>query len=64
MRASHLIEDGLVVVDVVDAHDDLGRATEGQGPAGVVVVGRRDVEDVLGPAESGRRAAAQLDDPW
>lgn len=59
---THVSEDRLVVVDVVDAHDDLSGAAEGvRSPGGVVVRGR-DVEDVLRPPESGRGAPPQLDD--
>lgn len=59
---SHLLEHRLVVVDVIDSHDDLGGAAERIWPAGRVVVRRGDVEDVLRPPEPGRGAPAQLDD--
>lgn len=59
---SHLLEHRLVVVDVVDPHDDLGGAAEWIRPAGRVVVGGGDVEDVLRPSEPRRRTPAQLDD--
>ena len=59
---SHLLEHRLVVVDVVDPHDDLGGAAERIRPAGRVVIGGGDVEDVLQPSEPRRRTPAQLDD--
>lgn len=61
---SHLVEDGLIVVDVVYAHDDLGGATEWVGPTGGIVVRGRDVEDVLGAPQPRGRASAQFDDSW
>lgn len=61
---AHLLEDGLVVVDVVDSHDDLGGAAERVRAAGRVVVRGGDVEDVLRPPEPGGRAPPQLDDAF
>ena len=61
-RLVHLPEDRLVVVDVVDPHDDLGGAAERERAAGRVVVRGRDVEDVLRSSQPGGGAPPQLDD--
>lgn len=60
----HLLEDGFVIVNVVDPHDDLGGAAERVRPPRGVVVGGGDVEDVLRPPQAGRRTAAKLDDAY
>lgn len=46
---ANLMEKRLVVVDVVDADDHLGGATEWERTSGGVVVCGCDVEDVLRP---------------
>lgn len=56
------MEERLVVVDVVDADDDLGGAAERVWAAGRVIVGGGDVEDVLRSPEPGGGASSQLDD--
>lgn len=61
-KFSHLLKDGFVVVDVVDANDDLGGAAEREGSAGRIVVRGSNVEDILGPFEPGRWTPPQLDD--
>lgn len=58
----HLVEQRLVVVDVVDPHDDLGGAAERVRPPRRVVVRGRDVEDVARPPEPRGGAPPQLDD--
>lgn len=40
---SHLVEERLVVVDVVDAYNHLGGAAKWKRPSGGVVVSGRDV---------------------
>lgn len=61
-RFTHLLEDGLVVVDVVDSYDDLRRAAERIRTAGRVIVRGGDVEDVLWSSQSGRWTPPELDD--
>lgn len=61
---SHLLKDRFIVVNVINANDDLCWATEGQRATGCIVVSRRDVEDVLKPTQFRRRTAAQPDDAW
>lgn len=56
------MEERLVVVDVVDADDDLGGAAERVRAARRVVVGGGDVENVLRSPEPGGGAPSQLDD--
>ena len=58
----HLFKDRLVVVDVVDAHYDLGGVTEGIGSVCRVVISGGNVEDVLGATQDRRGAPAQFDD--
>lgn len=58
----HLVEERLVVVDVVDADDDLGGAAERVRAARRVVVSGGDVENVLRSPKPGGGAPSQLDD--
>lgn len=61
---SHLLKDRFVVVNVINANNDLCWAAEGQRAAGCIVVGCCDIQDILKPAQFRRRTAAQPDDAW
>lgn len=64
LKFSHLLKDRLVVVDVIDSHDDLGGAAERVWSSRRVVIGGGNIENVLGPSEPRRWTPPQLDDAY
>lgn len=55
LKLSYLLEDGFVVVDVVDSYNDLGGAAKRVWPPGRVVVRGGDVENIPRSSEPRRR---------
>lgn len=64
LKLGYLLEDGFVVVDVVDSYNDLGGAAQRVRAPGRVVVRGGDVENVPGSSEPRRRTPAELDDAY
>lgn len=61
LKRAHLLEHGLVVVDVVHSHHNLRRGGQGLWTSGGVVVCRGHVQDVFHPLQPRRRAGTEAD---